>query len=472
MIGYLKRRAGLVFTSTLFLADLAMIALSFYLAYRLRLTIQWPTVPENFRPFREYLGMIAVQILFVLGVMVFYGLYREQRARSLVDEGAAIAGAVSIGTMLGVAATSFLFKNTTLELDYSRGMVIYAWLFALILVGVAHLVHRRAANWLRERGWAEVRVLVVGSGEVGQMIAQKLLHSVGMGYRLVGVVNGQSGGRIRGVPVLGTVDELPELIVQHEIDEVIIGQPESTHQELLRLIALCERGGVNVRIFPDVFQIIASEISIGDLDGLPLLAVRDVALRGWKLTAKRAMDLILSALGLVFLSPVLLLVSLLIKLDSEGPVLFAQERMGLDARPFWCIKFRSMRQDAEKDGPGWTTKDDPRCTRLGRFLRRTSVDELPQLINVLLGEMSLVGPRPERPVYVEQFRRSIPRYMERHREKAGLTGWAQVNNLRGDTSIVERTKYDLWYIENWSLLLDIKILLMTFLRSGGGRNAY
>jgi len=472
MIEYLKRHARPVFTFSLVWMDLVAMVLSFYVAYRLRQAIQWPTAPEHIGRFREYLGMIAVQVSFVLGVMVFYGLYRERRARSWVDEGAAIAGAVSIGTMLGVAATSFLFKNTVLELDYSRGMVIYAWLFTLVLVAGAHWVHRRVTNLLRERGWAQVRVLVVGSGEVGQMIAQKLQHSAGMGYRLVGVVNGQSGERIRGAPVLGTVDQLPELVDQHQIDEVIIGEPEATHQELLRLIAQCERGRVNIKIFPDVFQIMASEISIGDLNGLPLLAVRDVALRGWKVTAKRAMDLIVSSTALVFLSPFLLLVALVVKMDSQGPALYTQERMGLDARPFWCVKFRTMRRDAEKDGPGWTTKEDPRCTRLGRFLRRTNVDELPQLINVLLGEMSLVGPRPERPVYVEQFRRSIPRYMERHREKAGMTGWAQVNNLRGDTSIVERTKYDLWYIENWSLLLDIKIVLMTVLRPGGGRNAY
>jgi exopolysaccharide biosynthesis polyprenyl glycosylphosphotransferase len=174
----------------------------------------------------------------------------------------------------------------------------------------------------------------------------------------------------------------------------------------------------------------------------------------------------------VFLSPVLLFIAVLIKLDSPGPVFYAQERMGMDARPFWIIKFRTMCQDAEASGPGWTVKDDPRCTRVGRWLRKTSLDELPNLINVLFGEMSLVGPRPERPVYVEQFRRSIPRYMDRHRIKTGMTSWAAVNDLRGDTSIAERTKYDLWYIENWSLMLDIKILLRTVFRSGGSRNAY
>jgi Undecaprenyl-phosphate glucose phosphotransferase len=351
-------------------------------------------------------------------------------------------------------------------------MVIYSWLLSILLISLGHLVHRRAAALLRDQGWAEVRVLVVGGGEVGQMIVQKLLYSPGMGYRVVGLVNGQSALQVQGAPLLGTVDQLRELIAEHEIDEVIIGEPEATHEELMRVISLCERGRVSIKVFPDLFQIMASEISIGHLNGLPLLNVRDVALHGWNVGMKRAMDLIVAALGLIFLSPFLLLVALLVKLDSPGPVLYAQERMGLDARPFWCLKFRSMRQDAERDGPGWTTKDDPRCTRVGRVLRRTNIDELPQLINVLIGEMSLVGPRPERPIYVEQFRRAIPRYMERHREKAGITGWAQVNGLRGDTSIPERTKYDLWYIENWSLALDIKIFLRTVLRFGSGSNAY
>jgi len=199
--------------------------------------------------------------------------------------------------------------------------------------------------------------------------------------------------------------------------------------------------------------------------------VRDVALRGWKLTLKRALDLVGSAAGLVLLSPLMLLIAVLIKLESRGPVFFVQERMGLDAKSFPVIKFRSMRQDAEKDGPGWTTEDDPRRTQMGSILRRTNLDELPQLINVLLGEMSLVGPRPERPVWVQQFRQSIPRYMERHREKAGMTGWAQVNGLRGNTSIWERTKYDLWYTENWSLWLDIKILIRTVLQAMSMRSS-
>jgi Undecaprenyl-phosphate glucose phosphotransferase len=309
-------------------------------------------------------------------------------------------------------------------------------------------------------------VLIVGTGDVGRMILQKIRQVPTLGYHVVGFVDGEAetGQEIIGVPVLGGVEDLPNLIREHAVQEVIIGRPELSHQDLLTIISRCEGGQVGIKIYPDLFQIIATDLSMSDLGGLPLLAVRDVALRGWRLTLKRAVDLVGSTLMLILLSPLLMLIAVAIKLDSKGPVFYAQERMGLDARPFWCMKFRSMRTDAEKDGPGWTSAGDARITRLGRVMRRFSIDELPQLINVFMGEMSLVGPRPERPVYVEQFRRSIPRYMERHREKAGLTGWAQVNGLRGDTSIAERTKYDLWYIENWSIWLDLKIMLRTALK--------
>ncbi len=353
-------------------------------------------------------------------------------------------------------------------------MVIYAWLLTVVFVMIGRSLLVLLRNWLRRRGlWAD-RLLIIGTGDVGRMILQKVRQMPRLGYQVVGFVDGDtpSSERIMDVPVLGQVDDIPDLIEKYEIEEVIIGRPELSHQELLAIISRCERGQVGIKIFPDLFQIIATELSIGDLGGLPLLSVRDVALRGWKLTLKRGVDLVGSAVGLVILSPILMLLAMAIKLDSPGPVLYAQERMGLDAKPFWCFKFRSMRTDAEKQGPGWTVEDDPRVTRLGRLIRRFSIDELPQLINVFVGEMSLVGPRPERPIYVEQFRRSIPRYMDRHREKAGMTGWAQVNGLRGDTSIAERTKYDLWYIENWSLWLDFKIMLRTLASVLGDRHAY
>jgi exopolysaccharide biosynthesis polyprenyl glycosylphosphotransferase len=196
-------------------------------------------------------------------------------------------------------------------------------------------------------------------------------------------------------------------------------------------------------------------------------------MRGWKLTVKRIVDVIGSVIGLVLLSPIMMLLAVLIKLDSDGPVFFTQERMGLDGKSFMMLKFRSMKTDAESEtGPIWTTANDDRRTRLGAKLRHLSADELPQLVNVLIGNMSLVGPRPERPIFVEQFRRTIPRYMDRHREKAGITGWAQINGLRGDTSIIERTKYDLWYIENWSLSLDFRIIARTLIQMFNDRNAY
>jgi len=322
------------------------------------------------------------------------------------------------------------------------------------------------------RGWGRTKVLIIGGGDVGTLILQKIRQSPRLGHEVVGFINGTPNGLIMGTPILGEIFQLPQLIEEHGIEEVIIGLPEASHEEILDIIALCEREKVGIGVFPDVFQIMASEVSISDLGGLPLLNMRDVALRGWRLSMKRMMDMIVSSAALVFLSPLMLITALLIKLDSKGPVFFVQERTGLDGRPFPMLKFRSMRQDAEANGPGWTTEDDPRRTRMGTVIRKLSVDELPQFINVLLGDMSLVGPRPEQPAYVEQFRRSIPRYMDRHREKAGVTGWAQVNGLRGDTSIIERTKYDIWYIENWSLWLDVQIVIRTVIRGLSGRGAY
>jgi Undecaprenyl-phosphate glucose phosphotransferase len=469
----MKRKVDAIFTLLFVLTDVGMIALAFYLAYRLRTGVGIPPV-INIAPFSDYVAMMLVQIITVVVVYFFSRLYDLKRSMPRLDEFYRLVAATSIGTISTVAFATFLFKNSALELDFPRVMVVYAWILTMVLVTASRTLLVYVRNLLRKRGvWVD-RLLIVGTGDVGRMILQKIRQMPRLGYRVIGFVDGETevGHQIMGVPVLGGVDDIPALIREQDVQEVIIGRPELSHQEVLSIISRCERGQVGIKIFPDLFQIIATELSIGDLGGLPLLTVRDVALRGWKLTLKRGIDLLGSAVGLVVLSPFLVIVALLIKLDSRGSVFYAQERMGLDARPFWCLKFRSMRADAEANGPGWTTEDDPRVTRLGRFIRRFSVDELPQLINVFLGEMSLVGPRPERPMYVEQFRHSIPRYMDRHREKAGMTGWAQVNGLRGDTSIAERTKYDLWYIENWSLWLDFRIMLRTLFALFGDHHAY
>jgi exopolysaccharide biosynthesis polyprenyl glycosylphosphotransferase len=465
-----KKKAKLLFIASLVFLDGLMVGLGFYLAY----LIHEPSAGKDTIPFHRYWSIMLVQIASMLIVFFFSRLYHLQRAPSRIDELYSIVAATSVGTVLSFGVTAFIFGNESVDINYPRGMVVFAWGLTIFLMAVGRNLHRWVQRGLQSRGYGEDRVIIVGDGEVGQMIQQKVQHSPGLGYKVVGfVTDGSPRQSIMDVPVLGHRDDLPAIIEQHGVSEVIIGLPNASHQELLSIISLCERGRVGIKIFPDVFQIMATEVNIGHLNGLPLLTVRDVALRGWRLTLKRLVDIIGSFVGLVFLSPLMLLTATLVKLESRGPAFYAQERMGLDARPFSCLKFRSMRQDAEaKTGPVWASRDDPRRTRFGAFIRRFSIDELPQLINVLLGQMSLVGPRPERPVFVEQFRRSIPRYMDRHREKAGITGWAQVNGLRGDTSIIERTKYDLWYIENWSLWLDLKIILRTFFNIAFDRNAY
>jgi len=468
-----KTQTQVIFVLTLALTDMAMVGLAFFLAYWMRRWIPWPEEAKGMGGFFEYASIVLIQALSVLGVFAFSRLYRLTRGPSRTDEFYSIFAFTTVGTLMGVALAALLFKNSPLELDYSRGMLLYGWGLTIVFVTLGRVVHGQVRARLRRQGWGRDRVLIVGTGDVGRMIVQKIQSNPGLGYEVVGfvTVNDQNGGS-SAASILGSASDLAPIIDKHRIDEVIIALPEATHQDILTLISECERGKVTIKVFPDVFQIMASQVSIGDLGGLPLLTVRDIALRGWKRMAKRLMDIVGAACGLVLVSPLMMLMAALIKLDSRGPVFYAQERMGLDARPFLMLKFRSMRQDAEAHGPGWTVEDDPRITRLGRTIRRINIDELPQFINVLIGEMSLVGPRPERAVYVNQFRRSIPRYMDRHWEKAGMTGWAQVNGLRGDTSIVERTKYDLWYIENWSLLLDIKILIRTIFNLAEPPNAY
>ncbi len=451
-----------IYSITLVFLDAFLIAVAFVIAYKLRVTIEWPDPLNDVLSLSRYLSLLVILLFTIIFGLFAYRQYYIPRAASRVDQIFYIFVAVTLGTLTAVAIATFLFKSDNAILDYPRAMIVYAWLLTIIFLVIGRILHQMIRSWLRERGWGKDRVLLIGSGDMAQAILQQIISSPFLGYELIGVVDDNlEQTSVQEIPILGAIEDLPHLIEHHDIDEVIIAMPEKGHRETVRIISYCERGRVSIKIFPDVFQFVTSQASIDHLGGLPLLSVRDNALRGYMLLFKRAIDIIGALIGLILFSPFMFMVAIAIKLESPGPVFFIQDRMGLDGKPFKMLKFRSMRRDAEESGPGWTTEDDPRQTRLGAFLRRFEVDEFPNFINVLLGEMSLVGPRPEQAHYVNQFQQIVPRYMDRHHEKGGMTGWAQVNGLRGDTSIAERTKYDLWYSENWSILLDIKIVLRT-----------
>ncbi len=289
-----------------------------------------------------------------------------------------------------------------------------------------------------------------------------------LGYQIVGFVDDKAGGDhlgYRGLPLLGSLSEAAAIVANEKIDHLYVALPLEEHMKLLDLVESTSREGVDVKVVPDLLQFIALRARLEDLDGVPVINLNDVPLQGVSAFTKRVLDILISAGALAVMAVPGLIISWMIKRGSPGPVFYAQERMGLDGKQFNVYKFRTMPLDAENDtGPVWADEDDPRAIGIGAFLRRHDLDEWPQFWNVLVGEMSIVGPRPERPFFVEQFKHRIPQYMLRHKVKAGITGWAQVNGWRGNTSLEKRIEYDLYYIENWSVTLDIKIMWLTLIR--------
>ena len=457
-----SHRLLILLTLVMALTDLAVVVLSVAVAYYLRFETTLLPAPEERHSWQGYLSFVAVEALVFLIVFAARGMYHIRRNASRVDELQKVSVGVAIGALLTLGIVAF----TARDLPYSRAVMAISWLAAVSLLWLARLLQFWLHGRLRRLGLGTERVLLVGSGQVARAVLEKIQNAPTWGYQVVGFVTDWSipnATQLDNVPSLGSVDQVDTIVLNEGITEVIIAEPGLSHQQVLDIVRRLDRRKVSIQVFPDVFQLISSQVTISDLHGLPLVSVGDAALRGWRFAVKRVVDVVVSGIVLVLLSPVLLLIALLIKLTSpDGPVFFVQDRVGLDGRPLWVIKFRSMRPDAEDaTGPVWATRGDPRSTRLGRLLRRFSLDELPQFVNVLIGDMSIVGPRPERPYFVEQFSQRIPNYWDRHREKAGLTGWAQVNGLRGDTSVEERTAYDLWYVENWNLWLDFKIMLRT-----------
>jgi exopolysaccharide biosynthesis polyprenyl glycosylphosphotransferase len=401
-------------------------------------------------------------------IFKYLGLYRSRRGISGVDELVKVLLGSFLATLL-IAAGTFLSHF----LAFSRLVVVISAGLITVSVWLERTLLRRAQILLRRRGVGVTRILVVGTGETARIFLQRLRQNPGLGYRVAGVVSeGKiSEGEVEGYRVVGILAHFDLAMEKQNPDEVIFALPASSHGELLPLLVTLQDTQVKYKIISDLFGLITNPLESDVLLDMPVFEMKEAPLNAWHNRAiKRTFDFVFSLVAIVLSSPLWIMVALGVKLTSPGPVLFHQKRVGRDGRIFHMRKFRTMRVGTET--VAFTAQNDPRVTPLGKFLRKTSLDELPQLLNVLTGRMSLVGPRPEVPGLVEKFQKEIPRYFERHQVKSGITGWAQVNGFRGNTSLSERVKYDIYYIENWSLMLDIKIILRTMLDILEHKHAY
>ncbi|HET6345772.1 MAG TPA: undecaprenyl-phosphate glucose phosphotransferase, partial [Myxococcota bacterium] len=363
------------------------------------------------------------------------------------------------------------------DVRYSRAVLVLWAGCSFVLLCAARVLSKLLLRHLRGRGYNLRHVLVVGVGELSEHVVDVVHRQTSLGLRVSGVVGLDDearlvGSQVDGVPVLGTVSQLGALLAGGDIDQVIIALPIHELGALKGIMDVLSKETVDVRLVPDFYQYMTLCGSVEEFSGLPIINLQSTPLLGWNLVIKRGFDVAAAVTGLILIAPLLAGIAALIRLSSAGPVFYRQERVGMDGQSFRMYKFRTMYTNAESAGARMTVKGDPRCTPVGAVLRRFSLDELPQLLNVLQGDMSLVGPRPERPCFIESFKQEIPRYALRHKIKAGMTGWAQVNGMRGNTCIAKRIELDLYYIENWSLLLDIKILLRTVLGGFLSPNAY
>lgn len=458
-----------VFRTLLVAADATLVAASWLVSWWICSASGWLEVEGGTPDLESHATLLLAIVPLWLLLFRARGLYRPQRTGSLLKEAGGVIQATAMGVVLLVALT--FFAGSPLQ---SRGVVAGFTVLAPALVIGFRTSGRQVLRSLRRRGLNLRYVLVVGAGELAEEIIERIHAHPEAGLRVLGVVAepGRGGRRsVAGIPIIGGPSQLKEALhAGDRVDQVIIALPQSETDSLEKILADLDDEMVSVRLVPDLLHVMTLRSSVESLDGLPMIGLRESPMVGWAIVKKRAFDLaVCAALG----APALLLggvVAAGIWATSGRPILFRQTRTGLDGRVFRILKFRSMRPDAEREtGPVWAGPDDPRRTRLGAWLRRTNLDELPQLWNVVRGDMSLVGPRPERPVFIEEFRREIPGYMLRHKVKAGLTGWAQVHGWRGNTSIHERVEHDLYYVQNWSVGLDVRIILMTLFR--GGRNA-
>jgi Undecaprenyl-phosphate glucose phosphotransferase len=469
------------------LSDALLGVLAFLLAYAVRfhtpLAVLIP-ITKGVPPLQQYITNVLPFIagLVPLGFQL-QGLYRLRRGRSRVDDFFAVFVGTILAVVFGVFATIYVQTYFAPAAARQRGAFEVSqavWAIFLVLNVALTFASREVVRVTLERRWRAgiglKRILIAGSGELGRLVADKILEHRELGYQIIGFVDDRAAGDhlgYRGLPLLGTIDEAAEIAAREAVDHLYVALPPEQHVQMLQLIESTSRECVDVKVVPDLLQVIALRARLEDLDGVPVININDVPLQGFNTIVKRGIDIVISAAALVVLALPFWLIATLVKLTSRGDVFYKQERMGLDGKPFMIYKFRSMYTDAEAaTGPVFASERDPRRTPLGKLLRRSNSDELPQLWNVLKGDMSIVGPRPERPLFVAQFKDKIPQYMLRHKVKAGITGWAQVNGWRGNTSIEKRIEYDLYYIENWSVRLDLKIMWLTLLRGFFHKHAY
>ena len=457
-------------------SDALLAALAFLLAYALRFRAGILPAPKGFPPFGQYLDVLPLIAGVVVLAYYFQGLYRLRRTGSTVDDFFAVFVGSILAVVFGMWATLY-FQAYYLRGELKQVGVLeisqIVWALFLAINVLFTFSSRELVRQVLERRWRAgiglKRVVIVGAGELGRLVADRILEHRDLGLHIVGFLDDRAGGdRLghRGLPLVGTLAEAGEILQRERIDQLYVALPLDEHNKIVQLVEGASREGVDIKVVPDLLQFITLRARLEELDGIPIININDVPLQGLNSVLKRTVDVGLSAVALVLFAIPLAIVALLVRITSPGPVFYHQERMGLDGRAFKVYKFRSMYLDAEREsGPVWARDDDPRCTPLGRILRRLDIDELPQVWNVFKGDMSLVGPRPERPFFVEQFKQQYPQYMLRHKVRAGLTGWAQVNGWRGNTSLEKRIEYDLYYIGNWSLRLDMKIMWLTLVRS-------
>ncbi len=463
------------------LSDTLLGIAAFIVSYLLRFETGLPVI-KGVPPFAQYLRIAPFIGVLVPIAFQVQGLYRLRRGRSRVDDFFGVFVGSILAVVLGLGGT--LYVQTYYVSESAKDLGLYevsqgVWVLFLIINVAFSYASRELIREALERRWRAgiglKRVLIAGAGDLGRVVADKVLEHRELGFKVVGFLDDRAVGDhigYRGIPLMGMLGEADDIIRRERIDHLYVALPLEEHVKMLGLVEATNRAGVDVHVVPDLLQFIALRARLENLDGVPIISLNDVPLRGFNSILKRSIDVAISAAALVLLAIPFALVALLIRRTSKGPVFYKQERMSLDGSAFEVYKFRSMYEGAEDEtGPVWARDNDPRCTPVGTWLRRFDIDELPQLWNVFRGDMSIVGPRPERPYFVEEFKHRIPQYMLRHKVKAGITGWAQVNGWRGNTSLEKRIEYDLYYIENWSVALDLKIMWLTLVR-GFHRHAF